>query len=241
MGELRQRMIRDMEMRRLSPRTIQAYVWAVSALTKHVGKSPDLLTAKEVEDYLHYLLTEKGLSWSSVNQTMCAIKFFFVYTLGRAPESMRIPPRRREQRLPEILSREEVERIIAHAKTPRKRILLLIAYASGLRLSEVCRLRVADIDSKRGLIRVVQGKGRKDRYTILPPQLLEELRAYWKLYRPVDYLFFTQAGKPIDENTRSKTAEPPPWAATGVSAMRAVTSITLIIPAGTGTAPSARP
>ena len=205
MGELRDKMVRDMEMRRYSTKSIEAYVSAVSALAKHFKKSPDLLTAKEVEGYLHFLLTEKGLSWSSVNQAMCGIKFFFVYSLGREPESMRIPPRRSEQKLPEILASDEVEAILRHAKSPRNRLMLMLAYASGLRLGEVIRLRVGDIDSKRGLIRVVQGKGNKDRYTILPPRLLEELRAYWLLYRPIDYLFPARNGeKHIDESIPQK-------------------------------------
>ena len=118
-----------------------------------------------------------------------AFRFFYVEVLGRERTDLPMPPRKKPTKLPEVLSRQELERLFACARPPRNRTLLMTTYAAGLRVSEVTSLKVSDIDSKRMMIRVEQGKGAKDRYTILSPRLLEELRAYWKLCQPHTWLF----------------------------------------------------
>lgn len=199
MGALREEMVRKMQVRRLSLRTQEAYVSAVVGLTKHYRRSPDTVTPAEIEAYLHYLTVERKLAWSSVNQAAAGLRFFFVETLGRPVEKIGIPKKRTPQRLPEVYSREELERLFRCAEGGRSRILLVTAYAAGLRVGELVRLRVSDVDSSRHVLRVQEGKGMKDRYTLLPDRLLEELRAYYKTYRPEHWLFPNRHGEHLNE------------------------------------------
>jgi site-specific recombinase XerD len=182
-------MIRDLQLRRLADRTQQSYVQAVAGLAKYYKQSPDQIDDQKVQNYLLHLLNEQKLSWSTCDLYAAGISFFYRVTLARPASRFTLPPRRHAQRLPEILSAQELERLFAAAVNPKHRVMLMTAYAGGLRLSEVLHLKVTDIDSQRMMIRVEQGKGNKDRYTLLSQRLLLELRAYWKLNRPPLWLF----------------------------------------------------
>jgi len=185
---LRRRMIEDMKVRNLSPATQRCYVDAVAKFSKYFGRSPDRLGAAEVRAYQVHLVSS-GVSWGGFNQAVCALRFFFGVTLGRAAMTERIPYARKPQRLPVVLSAAEVARFLAGVVNLKHRVALTTAYAAGLRVSEVVRLKIADIDSSRMLIRVEQGKGVKDRYVMLSPRLLALLRDYWRAMRPRHWLF----------------------------------------------------
>jgi len=182
-------MIRELELQRKSPRTVEAYVRAVVQLATYFGRSPDRLTVEEVRDYIHHLVTVRKVAFSSCNQQLAGIKFFYRQVLGQHGFDLRVPAKR-SGRLPEPLSREEVARLLsAAAYSSKHRTMLMTAYATGARLSELVHLQVPDIHSERMLIRANQGKGRKDRYTLLSSGLLQQLRAYWQQYRPEKWLF----------------------------------------------------
>ncbi len=199
MNPLREKMIRDMQLRRLAPNTLGVYLNGVAGLAKHYKRSPDTLTDQQVQDYLLYMLNERKAAWSTCDTYVAALQFFYGVTLGRKSLRLAIPPRKSERRLPEILSAEEIQRLFSATHNLKHRTLLMAAYAAGLRVSEVTRLKITDLDSRRMMIRVDQGKGNKDRYTILSPRLLKELRDYWRQYRPKDWLFPGQKpGRPLD-------------------------------------------
>ena len=191
MTPLRQRMLDALVLRGLAVRTQEAYIGAVAGLARHYRRSPDTLTADEVQRYLLHLLRERKLSRSSVNQYGSACRFFYGSVLGLDGNAFQIPLAPAPQKLPEILSREEIARLFAVARHAKSRTFFMLAYGTGLRLSELCHLRVADIDSAadRMCIRVVQGKGAKDRYVPLAPDVLEQLRAWWQLTRCRHWLF----------------------------------------------------
>ena len=182
MTPLRKRMIRELELRRKAPGTVSSYVKAVEELACYYRRSPDRILTEEIRDYMHFLIVDKKLSYSSCNHKIVAINFFFREVVGRKVD-LRVPMKR-SGRLPEPLSREEVARLIAVAENRKHRVLMMTAYSAGLRVSELVRLKPQDIHSDRMLIRVNQGKGRKDRYTLLSQRLLGELRAYWRESRP---------------------------------------------------------
>ena len=176
---LRQRMIEEMCMRQLAPKTREAYIRAVLHFTRYLRRSPDTATAEELRGYqLHCV--EQGISAITLNATITGLKFFFEATLGQKEVIAKTHPVRVRRTLPIILSREEVARLIEAAKTLKHRTALSVAYGAGLRVSEVTALKVGDIDSQRMLLRVEQGKGHKDRYALLPPILLERLRIWWR-------------------------------------------------------------
>jgi integrase/recombinase XerD len=185
---LRRRMIEDMTVRNLSPATQRSYVHAVTKFSRFFGCSPDRLDLEDVRTFQVHLVAG-GVSWSAFNQTVCALRFFFGVTLGRAGLPERIPHAREPRKLPVVLSADEVVRFLDAVSWLKHRAALTTAYAAGLRVSEVVNLKVTDIDSSRMLIRVEQGKGAKDRYVMLSPQLLGILRSYWRLTRPVRWLF----------------------------------------------------
>lgn len=189
MGTLRNKLIDAMQLRRFSPKTQQAYLAAVASLTRYYHLSPDQITPDKIQAYLLHLTVERGLSWSSCNVAVSAFRFFYVEVLGWQRVNLPIPPRKKPTRLPEVLSRQELDRLFACAYPPRNRLLLMTTYAAGLRVSEVVKLKPSDIDSSRMMIGVEQAKGSKDRYSILSTRLLEELRLYWKLYKPRIWLF----------------------------------------------------
>jgi site-specific recombinase XerD len=188
MTPLRQRLIREMQLRQLAPRTIEAYVAAVAGLAKFYGRSPDQLQLEEVRSYIHHLLAERQLAVNTCNGHAAAITFFYCQVLGQSSFDLRMR-RKHSGKLPEIYSQEELVRLFQAARRRKHRVLLMTTYAAGLRLSEVTHLKPIHIHSERMLIRVEQGKGRKDRYTLLSPQLLQELRDYWQEYQPGEWLF----------------------------------------------------
>jgi len=196
MGALRQKMIEEIRLRNFSPRTEKSYVSAMVELTKYYRQSPDQLSQDQIRAYLLHL-QERGLSPSSRNVAISGMKFFYHQCLGWNEKQLFIAPRKRSWQLPEVLSQKEVERLLLAAAKQRDRCLLMTAYATGLRVSELVRLKVGAIDSHRMMVRVEQGKGRKDRYTILSQQLLVELRAYWKVHRSPTYLFPNRKGGPL--------------------------------------------
>ncbi|HEY4082710.1 MAG TPA: tyrosine-type recombinase/integrase [Burkholderiaceae bacterium] len=179
---LRQRMIEDMRMRKLEPKTRSAYLRAVKKLALFLGRSPDTASAEDLRRFQLYLV-DQGTSPITLNATLTGLKFFFDVTLGRAELMAKMQPVRVPHTLPVVLSRDEVARLIAAAPNLKSQVALSIAYGTGLRVSEVIALKVSDIDSKRMTLRVEQGKGRKDRYAMLSPLLLERLRAWWRLAR----------------------------------------------------------
>jgi integrase/recombinase XerD len=189
MGALRDQMIRELRLRRYAPATQKAYLEAVVGLTKHFRIAPDQLSSRQVQDYLLYLMMERQLHWNTVNTICSGLTFFYTQTVKRPDVAMAMPLRRTPRQLPEILSGEELQALFAAAENLQQRALLMTAYGGGLRVSELVKLRPRDIDSQRMMIRVVAGKRAKDRYTLLSVRLLQELRAYWRTYRPLTWLF----------------------------------------------------
>jgi len=183
MTPLRQKMIRELELHRKSPHTIEAYVTAVAQLARHYGRSPEMISVEEIRDFLHHLITVRKVAFSTCNTRLAGIQFFYHHVLGQEEFSLRVPAKR-SGRLPEPLSRNEIARLFEVTSNLKHRALLMTVYGGGLRVSEVVHLRPRDIHSDRMLIRVNQGKGHKDRYTLLSARLLEELRVYWREYRP---------------------------------------------------------
>ena len=188
MSPLRRRMIEDMTVRNLSPATQRSYLNAVLKFSRYFGRSPDRLGLEEVHAFQVHLVAN-GISWPGLNQIVCALRFFYGVTLGRREIPERIAYAREPQKLPIVLSADEVVRFLEAVPSLRSRTALTTVYAAGLRVSEVVRLAVADIDSERMVIRVEEGKGGKDRYVMLSPQLLRILRVYWRLTRPARWLF----------------------------------------------------
>jgi len=182
---LRQRMIDDMTVRNLSPRTIAVYVSSVAAFALYFHASPDKLTADDIKTYQLYLVRVKRISLSTLKIVVSALRFLYRVTIGVDWPIEYIVYPKRERRLPEILSLDEVELFLNSVGCNIKhRAMLVTAYATGLRLSEVAALRIGDIDSKRMVIWVRQGKGSKDRYVMLSPMLLSLLREYFRAVRP---------------------------------------------------------
>ncbi|MBE7559490.1 site-specific integrase [bacterium] len=192
---LRQRMLEDMRIRNLARCTQEQYVISVAAFAKYFGKSPDLLDPEHIHAWQLYLLESKRLSPSSLNVYVSALRFLYNVTLRRDWDLQVIPYARRPKKLPIVLSREEMARLIDTVRNLKYRTALMTMYAAGLRVSEVVRLKLSDIDSRRMAIRVEQGKGQKDRYVMLSPRLLEQLRHYWRLWKPTPWLFMDRLRK----------------------------------------------
>jgi integrase/recombinase XerD len=188
MSPLRRRMIEDMTIRKFAPKTQHDYLQRVKNFTAYLGRSPDTASSEDVRRYqLH--LAASGVGIPTVNQTVSTLRFFFKVTLGRADLVERTAFVREPRKLPVVLSLEEVVRLLDAAPGLKYKAALSLAYGAGLRVSEVVALKVSDIDSKRMIIRIEQGKGRKDRYVMLSPNLLELLRAWYKAARPQGWLF----------------------------------------------------
>jgi site-specific recombinase XerD len=205
MSELRDRMIRDMTVRGFAPRTHKSYLAAVVRLAKHYRRSPAQITDEEIQTYLAYLIQERKLSWSTCSQAANAFRFLYHVTLGRPRTEFVVPLPKQPQKLPEILSREEVWRLLTAPPHPRHRLILAVVYAAGLRVSEAIALKVSDIDADRMTLRIAQGKGAKDRYVPLAKRLLQDLRAYWKTKPPGVWLFANRQGtRPIDVTVAQK-------------------------------------
>jgi integrase/recombinase XerD len=205
MGALRKQMDGDLVVRGMAVRTREAYLGAVAGLARYYGRRPDRIDEAEVQRYLLHLIEERKLAWSTCNIVAQGLKFFYRVTLKRPEAQFGIPTARQPQKLPQILAREEVACLIERTTHPKHRAILTTTYGAGLRLNELCHLKVSDIDSARMTIRVEQGKGAKDRYTLLSPRLLAELRRYWASYRPKLWLFPNKDGAhPISDATVQK-------------------------------------
>jgi len=179
---LRQRMIEDMRMRKFAEKTQSHYIRWVRRFAAFLGRSPDSATVEDLRRYqLH--LVDHGVSPVSLNAAITGLKFFFEVTLGQGELMAKMQPVRVPRTLPVVLSREEVARLIAAARNLKHQTALCVAYGAGLRAGEVVALKVTDIDSQRMTLRIEQGKGRKDRYAMLPPLLLERLRTWWRVAR----------------------------------------------------------
>ena len=204
MTPLRKRMIDEMEMRNFSPKTIRLYVDNVGRFARYFDKSPDQLGSEHVRKYLLHLVQEKKLAWGTYSQALAALRYFYRWVV-KGPEvvkDIRCP--RPERHLPVVLSFDEVRRFFAAIPSFKHRMILMTAYSAGLRIAEVVNLQVSHIDSQRMVIRVCQGKRRKDRYTILSPVLLQMLRHYWVAARPVSYLF---PGRSLDRPMSVSTVQ----------------------------------
>lgn len=194
---LRQRMIEDMTIRQFGSKTQHDYVRVVADFARFLGRSPDQAEPEDLRRYQLRLAAE-GASPAKMNAAVSALRFFFKVTLARQGFGERLATVRKEDRLPEVLSPEEVALLLHCAPSLKHKAALSVAYGCGLRVSEIVHLKVADIDSARMLVRVEQGKGRKDRYVMLSPELLELLRAWWRTARPQGWLFpGRDAGQPI--------------------------------------------
>lgn len=190
MGHLRDQMLKNMQLRNFSQSTIKAYLGQMIAFTKYFGRSPQELGEKEIKEYLYYLRFDRKVSWSYLKITYSAFKFFYIGTLHKNMEISKIPYPKSETRLPVIFSYEEIEDLLNHTYNFKHKVILMTLYSAGLRVSEVCKLKVIDIDSRRMQIRVEQGKGKKDRYTLLSEKLLDFLRIYYRYSHPEEWLFY---------------------------------------------------
>ena len=205
MSELKQKMVREMQLRNFSPRTQEAYLHAVTGLVRHYKKHPKDIVHKEIEDYILHMRNNQGMAWNTCNVAISGIKFLYNITLKDTGLTWRLPERKTLKRLPVILSQDEVRRIIYAPSNIKHRAMLMVGYSGGLRSSEVVNLKVGDIDSKRMVIRINLGKGGKDRDTILSSTCLKELRTYYRVCKPTDWLFPSKKpGLPIHQNTLNK-------------------------------------
>jgi site-specific recombinase XerD len=208
MTPLRRRMTEDLILRNRSPRTIRAYTGYVADFARYFRTSPEHLGPEHVRSYLLHLVQERQASWNVYRQVRQAIQFFYRVTLGRDWVVAQVACPKAPKALPVVLSTDEMARFLGALENPKHRALLMTAYAGGLRLSEVARLRVEDIDAARMVIHVRQGKGRKDRDVMLSPRLLAVLRAYWAKDRPKPYLFpGRQPERPVSPRTVQMVCE----------------------------------
>ncbi len=211
MAPLRAKMIRQMQLERLSDRTQELYQWGVNSLAKHYGRSPAELSPDQVVEFFHHQLVVRKLSWSSCNVLMCGLRFLYEKVLGWDRLSLHLPRFKREKKLPHVYSHGQVLRLLSTTKCVKDRTFLMACYGAGLRVSEARNLKSSDINRDRHLLRVDQGKGKKDRYTLLSSTLLRQLADYWRMYRPVSKSgwFFPQVkgDKPIDRRTGQRIFE----------------------------------
>ena len=203
MTALRQRMLEDMQLRRFSPHTVEAYLRAVSQLAQFYKRSPDQLSKEEVRTFLLDVVKRKKAAPSTYNQVRCALVFFYRVTLGREFALERILCQPSGKKLPTILSPAEVVQFFKAARSLKYRALFMTMYAAGLRVSEVVNLEVRDVDSKRMVLHIRSGKGQKDRSVMLSEKLLPVLREYWQSHRPTSKLFFPgkHRERPLDRKT----------------------------------------
>lgn len=189
MTTLRNQMIAAMQQRGFSQRTHQTYLSAVEALAKHYNRSPDLLTLQELQDYFNFLVQSRELSGASCRVYLNGIRFLYLQVLQWHSFDVNLVVPKKAERIPELLTRKEVDTLIASVSNLKHRTLLLTCYGCGLRLNELIHLKVKDIDGERQLLRITQGKGNKDRLVIVSTALLDALRHYWSLYHPTLWLF----------------------------------------------------
>ena len=189
MTALRKRLLEELQRRNYSPETARLYVGTVKDFARYFGKSPDKLGQEHLRQYQLYLLNERKLTVGTIVARIAALRFFFVKVLRRPYRELDLVYPKCPERLPVILSEQEVARLIESASTSYHRVIVMTLYATGLRREELCRLKLTDVDSQRMVIHVRQGKGNRDRDVTLSPRLLEVLRAYWKWRKPQTYLF----------------------------------------------------
>jgi integrase/recombinase XerD len=205
MTYLRKRMLEELQRRNYSSETIRSYLFAVKDFAAYFKNRPDQLGQEHLRQYQLYLLNERKLTVETIVGRIAALRFFFVKVLRRPYREIDLVYPKRPERLPVILSEEEVARLIESASTSYHRVILMTLYGTGLRREELCRLKVTDVDSQRMVIHVRQGKGHKDRDVTLSPRLLEMLRAYWKWRKPNVYLFPSYQRKRREQPITSKT------------------------------------
>ena len=189
MSQLRQDMMNAMQLRNFSENTQKSYITVIKQLARYYKRSLANITDQEAQNYILYLVKEKKLSWSSCNVVVSGIRFFYKTILKKNQDNFYIPFAKKEQHLPDILTRDEIKTLLSVTKNHKHHAIFMIAYSAGLRVSEIVHLTIKDIDSQANVICVKQGKGKKDRYVPLFPVLLAELRQYWKCYRPSYWLF----------------------------------------------------
>lgn len=199
MSKLRQQMIRELELHRKRPNTVKAYVKSVEQLAKFYNRSPDEISVEEVRDFMRDLIVVRKLASSTCDVRLAGIKFFYQEVL-KQPFDVRVKSKR-SGKLPQPLSRNEVSKVIGAVSNHKHRTMLMTKYATGVRVSELVNLRVTDIRSERMLTFVQEGKGGKQRYTLLSPKLLHTLRQYWLQYRPGEWLFPSPHGGPLNKGT----------------------------------------
>jgi len=189
MGQFRDRMHRDLQIRGFSRSTQQCYLTRMKALVRFFRRPPDELTLDDIHSYQLHLTRDRKVCWASFNQSVCAIRFFYGVTLNKDWDIQRIPFQKTGRKLPVVLSCKEVTKLFQAVENLKHRTMLMTVYAAGLRVSEVTHLHTSDIDGQRMTLRIEQGKGRQDRYVMLSHKLLVVLREYWKSYRTRHWLF----------------------------------------------------
>lgn len=206
MSYLGRKMQEDLKLRGLSKKTQSAYLREVRKLKEFYQKSPDLITEEELRKYFLYYSQELNVSESLFTQAICGIKFFYTTTMDRNWKTFQIVRPQKKKRLPVILNKEEIKKILDANVIPnlKHRCILTVIYSGGLRIGEACRLKISDIDSKSMVIKITQGKGNKDRYTVLANKALMLLRQYYRSYRPVDWLF---PGEPSSKHICERSVE----------------------------------
>lgn len=209
MTPLRKRMLDDMRIRNFSPHTIDCYTRAVAQFAEHFGKSPDILGIEHVREYQIFLLEKKRVSWGTFNVAVCALNFFYKATLRKDWNNTHIPFPKKQKKLPVVLSVAEIAAFFAVIENLKHWTIFTLMYATGLRISEALHLIPEDIDSERMVVRVRQGKGKKDRYVPLSSTLLFSLREYWKAYRPETWLFPGQVpDQPLNRSSVERLCPP---------------------------------
>lgn len=201
MESLQHRLREHLTLKGYSASTITRYIDSLLLLYRHTGHRPDMLSPEQLRAYYYHGVEELGRSKSWQNQHISALKHLYIGVLGRDWQSLQLPRPRAEKRLPLVLSHDELRRIFRSFINLKHRAVFMLIYSSGLRLSEAIRLKAGDIDSRRMLVRVCQGKGNKDRYSILSEQALAVLRDYYRTYRPQQWLFETAPGRPYSSRT----------------------------------------
>lgn len=189
MSALHRRFIEDMTLAALTPKTVKDYVGAVRRLSKYCGKPPQEITEEEIRTWLAHLMVDKGRKWNTIKVYAYGLRFFYHRTLKRPEVEIAVPPKRKPSRLPNILSEEELVALFSECTCLKHRMLMMTTYACGLRVSEVCHVEVSHIHGDRLLLKVEQGKGRKDRYMPFSERLLQDLRRYWLTHRDERWLF----------------------------------------------------
>lgn len=192
MTPLRQQVINYMTLRGFTESTCKAYLYQLTELAKYFHRSPDALSDSELQEYLLYLIRDRHWSRSSCRQAVYAIRFLYSKVLNRPLCQLRLPYQKKDQKIPDLLYPDEVHAIIRHCTHVKQQSAIALSYATGMRIGEICALRIDDLDGSHNRIKVRQGKGLKDRYVLFPEGVKRQLRYYWQRYQPIDVLFYGQ-------------------------------------------------